>query len=113
MFFANPKIFGTGSVACQTEKIFLLVDGKFKIPGIEVEQEAVVDGDFKVFSVAAASIIAKAYRDGLMEKLHEKFPAYDFARHKGYGTLHHRKMILENGLSPIHRRTFCGNYINR
>lgn len=92
-------------------KHFLFVDGKFTIPGIAIEQEAVVDGDNKILSVAAASIIAKVYRDNLMKDIHQKFPIYNFAQHKGYGTLFHRTMILQNGLSPIHRKSFCGHLI--
>jgi ribonuclease HII len=72
-----------------------------------MEQEAIVDGDNKIISIAAASIVAKVYRDNLMRKLHKQYPVYNFWQHKGYGTLFHRKMILKNGLSPIHRRSFC------
>ncbi len=88
---------------------FVTVDGKFVIPGLKMEQEAVVGGDNKILSIAAASIIAKVYRDELMIKLHKQYPIYNFAQHKGYGTLLHRTMILQNGLSPIHRKSFCKN----
>ena len=90
------------------DKTFLCIDGKFIIPNfINIEQEAVVDGDNKIISIAAASIIAKVYRDNLMRKLHQQYPIYNFAQHKGYGTLFHRTMILKNGLSAIHRKSFC------
>ena len=92
-----------------TSRYFLAVDGKFKVPGIEFAQEAVISGDNKILSIAAASIIAKVYRDNLMQSLHKQYPAYNFAQHKGYATEHHRKMIIQNGLSPIHRLTFCQN----
>lgn len=92
-------------------KPFLYIDGKFTIPGINIDQEAVVGGDNKILSVAAASIIAKVYRDDLMRKLDKKYPIYNFAQHKGYGTLFHRTMILENGLSAIHRRSFCSQLV--
>ena len=90
-------------------KTFVTIDGKFTIPNLNIEQEAVVDGDNKILSIAAASIIAKVYRDELMRKLHQQYPIYNFAQHKGYGTLFHRTMILQNGLSPIHRSSFCKN----
>jgi ribonuclease HII len=88
---------------------FLYVDGKFLVPNIKIDQEAIIGGDNKVLSVAAASIIAKVYRDKLMQKLHEQYPIYNFLQHKGYATLYHRKMIIQNGLSPIHRLSFCQN----
>lgn len=88
-------------------KTFLVVDGKFSIPNIATEQTAIVDADAKIFSVACASILAKVYRDTLMEQLHKKYPRYNFAKHKGYGTMAHQQAIAQFGLSPIHRRTFC------
>ena len=91
------------------ENIYLLIDGKFVLPKWSGEQTAVVDGDAKIFSIASASIIAKVYRDRLMVKLDKKFPGYELARHKGYGTSRHRQMIIKHGLSKIHRKTFCGN----
>jgi len=90
-----------------THSMFLAVDGKFKIPNLDMEQEAIVGGDNKVLSIAAASIIAKVYRDALMKKFDETFKGYEFARHKGYATEYHRKMVLMYGLSPIHRISFC------
>jgi len=92
-----------------TLNILLAIDGKFTIPNFEIHQEAIVDGDNKILSIAAASIIAKVFRDDLMRKLHLKYPIYNFAQHKGYGTLFHRKMILQNSLSFIHRKSFCQN----
>jgi ribonuclease HII len=98
-------------VSGKQQKVFVFVDGQFKIPGCQYEQEPVVDGDNKVLSVAAASIIAKVYRDRLMTKLHKKYPIYNFAQHKGYGTLYHRQMIIKHGLSPVHRLSFCNHLI--
>jgi ribonuclease HII len=93
----------------RNDKVFLFVDGKFTVPNLSFSQEAIVGGDNKVLSIAAASIIAKVYRDELMQKFDKQYPKYNLAKHKGYATLHHRKMILVNGLSPIHRLTFCQN----
>jgi ribonuclease HII len=89
--------------------VLLAVDGKFAVPKLVIRQEAIVDGDNKILSIAAASIIAKVYRDRLMKKLHETYPVYNFAQHKGYATEYHRQMILEHGLSPLHRLSFCEN----
>jgi ribonuclease HII len=99
------------NVSCESEKLFLYVDGKFLVPNISFSQEAVVGGDDKVLSVAAASIVAKVYRDNLMAKLHVKFPKYNFAQHKGYATAEHRQMIELHGLSEIHRLSFCSRFI--
>jgi ribonuclease HII len=98
-----------GALGRDDKSIFIAIDGKFTIPALNIEQEAVVGGDNKIFSIAAASIIAKVYRDDLMRKLHEQYPIYNFVQHKGYGTLFHRTMILKNGLSKIHRKSFCKN----
>lgn len=94
-----------------TNNTFLFVDGKFTIPNISVDQNAVVDGDAKIFSVACASIIAKVYRDNLMRQLHVKLPQYNFAKHKGYATLHHHQAILKYGISEYHRKSFCKQYL--
>lgn len=93
----------------RNDKMFLYIDGKFKLPDFHMEQEAVVGGDNKILSVAAASIIAKVHRDSLMRKYHLKYPLYDFARHKGYATFHHRQIVKQYGLCSIHRLSFCRN----
>ena len=95
----------------KNSKVFLMVDGKFVVPKLHIKQEAVVGGDSKIFSISAASIIAKVYRDDLMVKLDKKFPEYNFPQHKGYATLEHRLAIEKHGLSSIHRRSFCKKYI--
>ncbi len=93
------------------KNIILLIDGKFTIPSLNIPQEAIVDGDAKIFSIAAASIVAKVYRDELMTKLDKKYPEYGFGQNKGYGTLHHRKNIKKNGVSKVHRKSFCKNIV--
>jgi ribonuclease HII len=95
----------------KTESVHVAVDGKFIVPSLNVSQEAVVDGDAKIFSIAAASIIAKVFRDKLMTVMHSEYPSYNFAQHKGYGTLHHRNAIKNFGLSPVHRLSFCSHLI--
>ncbi|MGE5473115.1 MAG: ribonuclease HII [Ignavibacteriales bacterium] len=89
----------------------LLIDAeKLDIP--EVRQEAIIKGDAKSISIAAASIIAKVTRDRIIEEYDKKFPDYGFAKHKGYGTAEHMEAIREKGLCEIHRKTFTKNIIN-
>lgn len=71
-----------------------------------IPYENIVDGDAKSFTIAAASIIAKVFRDNLMREYHEQFPVYGFAKHKGYGTKEHLDAIRRYGLCEIHRRSF-------
>ncbi len=85
----------------------LLIDGNQKIDS-SIDQWAIVKGDAKSFSIAAASVLAKVTRDRIMEDYHGLYPQYEFARHKGYGTQLHRDLIAEHGSCPIHRRTFKG-----
>ena len=86
---------------------FLLVDGKFTAP-LELPQKALVKGESKSASIAAASIIAKVVRDQLMVEYHKEFPKYNFAQHKGYPTKEHRRAIERYGPCSIHRKTFKG-----
>jgi ribonuclease HII len=86
-------------------KIALLVDG-FLIPDVSHPQKALVKGDQKSISIAAASIIAKVHRDSLMQELAKKYPAYVFDKNKGYGTKEHREAIQNHGLCDIHRSSF-------
>ncbi|MCI0515657.1 ribonuclease HII [candidate division KSB1 bacterium] len=84
---------------------FVLIDGN-QLPPIDYPQRAIVKGDQRSLSIAAASIIAKVTRDRLMLAYDQQWPEYGFARHKGYLTQSHRAAILKNGLCPIHRRSF-------
>jgi ribonuclease HII len=83
----------------------LLVDGNFFRHEI-YPVENIIKGDALSHSIAAASIIAKVTRDSLMTELHEQYPQYGFAKHKGYGTKAHIEAIRQHGYSPIHRRSF-------
>ncbi len=97
---------------------YLLIDGNFKIDTSrlrsssfgEPRQKSIIKGDQKVFSISAASIIAKVTRDRIMEKYHKKYPQYEFAKHKGYGTALHMQKIREFGLCKIHRKSFNINF---
>jgi ribonuclease HII len=83
-----------------------LVDGR-PVKTLRVPQTAIVKGDARSFSIAAASVLAKVHRDRLMQKFHEQFPVYGFAEHKGYGTAKHLAAIEKFGACPIHRLTFA------
>ena len=90
---------------------FVLIDGN-KVPeGLCCDASAVVKGDAKSMSISAASILAKVTRDRLMLKLSEKYPEYEFPKHKGYGTKLHCEKLLEFGPSEIHRKTFIGKIL--
>jgi len=84
----------------------LLVDGNRFISYPFVEHTCIVKGDSKYFSIAAASILAKTYRDEWMENAAKKFPGYGWERNAGYPTLEHRKAVIHLGPSDIHRKTF-------
>ena len=73
-------------------------------------QENIIKGDALSYNIAAASILAKVYRDRLMKKYDEQFPIYDFAKHKGYGTKEHIQKLKEFGPCPIHRSTFIKHF---
>jgi ribonuclease HII len=85
---------------------FVLVDGR-EIPGLPVPQSAYPKGDAFVLSIAAASIVAKVYRDAVMRRLEEEHPGYGFAQHMGYATPAHLRALADLGPSPIHRRSFA------
>lgn len=82
-----------------------MIDGN-RCPPLEVPAEAVVQGDGKIASIAAASILAKTVRDAGMLVLHELYPHYGFDRHMGYPTAAHCAALVEHGASPVHRRSF-------
>ncbi len=87
-------------------KTIVLVDGKTKIKGIDLEQRPIVKGDRKIFAIACASIIAKVARDKMMANYAKKYPNYGFEKHKGYGTKLHRAMLTQHGICEIHRKSF-------
>jgi len=90
----------------KTKAEFILVDGnRFKAYGT-IPHECIVKGDGKYLSIAAASILAKTYRDEYMDNLAPEFPHYDWLSNKGYPTIKHRNAVLAHGLSPHHRKTF-------
>ena len=93
------------AVSASSDKIFCLIDGNKKID-VEFSQRTVIGGDRKIFSISAASIVAKVGRDRILEKLAKKYPDYGFEKHKGYGTGQHLAALTRLGPCPIHRRSF-------
>ena len=90
----------------------ILVDGNYKL-NLSIENKPIVKGDSKCFSIAAASILAKTYRDRLMIELSEKFPEYKFHKNKGYPTREHIEAILKFGPCEIHRKKFLRKIYER
>lgn len=84
----------------------LLIDGNRFVPYKNIPHYCIIEGDAKYASIAAASILAKTYRDAYMRKLHNEFPCYNWHNNKGYGTAGHRQAIEENGLCKYHRKSF-------
>lgn len=84
----------------------LLIDGNRFYPYKKIPHRCIVKGDGQYASIAAAGILAKTYRDDYMIQLHKKFPEYNWASNKGYGTVEHRKVINEIGLCKHHRKSF-------
>jgi len=85
---------------------FIIVDGNRFKPYATIPHECIVKGDGKYMSIAAASVLAKTYRDAYMEKLHEEYPMYNWKRNKGYPTKEHRQAIREYGITKYHRKSF-------
>lgn len=84
------------------------VDGNQKIPGLEVRQKTIIKGDLKDKAIAAASIIAKVYRDELVISMEADYPGYGLSKHKGYPTKEHKEALRLLGVSLQHRKTFKG-----
>jgi ribonuclease HII len=84
----------------------LLIDGNRFNPYPDIPDECIIKGDGKYLSIAAASVLAKTYRDDFMEDIHKEFPVYDWNKNKGYPTKAHRLGIFNNGACKYHRKTF-------
>lgn len=85
----------------------VLVDGDRPVPGLGCDQRTIVDGDARMLSIAAASVVAKVVRDRIMGRLDRVWPQYGFARHKGYGTPEHLAALACHGPCPLHRYSFA------
>ncbi len=84
----------------------LLIDGKYFYNYDDIPHQCIIKGDGKYLSIAAASVLAKTYRDDYMLKLHKNYPQYHWDRNKGYPTRQHRQAIKEFGITPFHRKSF-------
>jgi ribonuclease HII len=91
----------------KTTADFLLIDGPYTLP-LPTAQQGIPQGDRRCLSIAAASIIAKVFRDRLMLDYHQLYPMYGFDRHKGYGTPQHMEALRRHGPCPLHRLSFRG-----
>lgn len=85
---------------------FIIVDGNRFKPYNNIPHECIIKGDSKYMSIAAASILAKTYRDAYMEKIHEEYPMYNWKKNKGYPTKEHREAIRKYGITKYHRKSF-------
>lgn len=90
----------------QPQPQFCLIDGNQRIPTLNIDQQTIVQGDSQSLVIAAASIVAKVWRDRLLVRLADRYPAYDLATNKGYGTAKHRQAIQTVGICRQHRRSF-------
>jgi len=91
----------------QPQELNIVLDGSLYAPDRFTQQKTIIKGDTLYLEIALASIVAKVTRDIYMKKQDKIFPEYGFKKHKGYGTLEHRKAIKKHGLCPLHRKTFC------
>ena len=90
----------------QTQPQFLIIDGNRFNPYPTIKHQCIVKGDSKYYAIAAASILAKTYRDEYMDKIHEEFPMYNWKKNKGYPTAEHREAIKKYGTTKYHRMSF-------
>lgn len=92
--------------ALKVQPEFIIVDGNRFKPYKNISHETIIKGDGKYMSIAAASVLAKTYRDEFMEKIHKEFPEYHWKKNKGYPTKQHREAIREFGATKYHRKSF-------
>ena len=95
------------------EPACVIVDGNQKIPDLNFKQWILIRADKLIPVVSAASIIAKVLRDRLMKIYSEKYPAYDFAKNKGYPTKFHISALKNFGITEIHRKSFCKKFLEK
>lgn len=103
---AMKRAIKNSKLKCQISKMHLIIDGNLRLD-LDIAQKSIVKADDKVFSCAAASIIAKVFRDRTMKRYHKKYPQYGFDKHKGYPTKFHLEMLKRYGSCKIHRKSFA------
>jgi len=104
---ATKRAMATAVRQLQPAAEYLLIDGRIRLPNLNLPQQAIIRGDGQSLSIAAASILAKVTRDQLMVELDATYPRYGFARHKGYGTAFHLHTLAQFGPCPVHRYSFA------
>lgn len=110
--FCNNDIFLEACSSLSVKPELILSDG-YTVKGIQLPNEAIIKGDTKSASIAAASIVAKVYRDDLMKEYSKKYTYYGFEENAGYGTTKHIDGIMNNGPCEIHRKSFLKNILDR
>jgi len=111
IFQSSMLAMSTASVKLKSEMVKvdnILVDGKFPLKIEDQKSEAIIKGDSRFLMIGLASIIAKVYRDQLMQKYATKYPGYGLEQHAGYPTKKHKEAIRKLGITPIHRKSFRG-----
>lgn len=108
---ATKKGLTTALMQLSEKPDIILVDALTGIDTLGIPYQSIIKGDAKSYSIAAASIIAKVTRDRIMRQWDEIYPKYGFEKHKGYGTKAHIEVIKNNGICPIHRKSFVKNFI--
>ena len=103
---ASIKAMHNAIAGLRNEPEFLLIDGNRFYPYKNIKYQTIIKGDGLYLSIAAASILAKTYRDDYMDNLHSQYPVYDWIKNKGYPTLAHRKAIEKYGITKYHRKSF-------
>jgi ribonuclease HII len=103
---ASIKAMHIAVEALETKPQFLLIDGNRFYPYKGIKFKTIIKGDGLFFSIAAASVLAKTFRDEFMEKIDNEFPEYGWKKNKGYPTSFHRAAILKHGITSYHRKTF-------
>jgi ribonuclease HII len=103
---ASIKAMHIAIEALEKEPQFLLIDGNRFYPYKTIKYKTIIRGDSLFFSIAAASVIAKTFRDEFMEKIDNEFPEYGWKKNKGYPTSLHRAALIKHGITPYHRKSF-------
>lgn len=103
---ASIKAMHNAVEGLKAEPQFLLIDGNRFYPYKSIKHETIIKGDGKYLSIAAASVLAKTFRDEYMCKIHKEFPEYGWDKNKGYPTSSHRTAIIKYGITPFHRKSF-------
>ena len=103
---ASIKAMHIAIEALETKPQFLLIDGNRFYPYKTINYKTIIKGDSLFFSIAAASVLAKTFRDEFMEKIDNEFPEFGWKKNKGYPTSYHRAAIIKYGITPYHRKSF-------